>query len=76
MVKAMITQHFTAVKFIAVTHGIEVYYCHMKSVEHTQKGARVTAGPKRPHLGMCPGPTIPLQGRQGSRGCMPGSPGE
>ena len=37
MVKAMITQHFTAVKFIAVTHGIEVYYCHMKSVEHTQK---------------------------------------
>ena len=38
--------------------------------------ARVTAGPKRPHLGMCPGPNIPLQGRQGSRGCIPGSPGE
>ena len=38
--------------------------------------ARVTAGPKRPHLGVCPGPTIPLQGRQGSRGCIPGSPGE
>ena len=36
--------------------------------------ARVTAGPKRPHLGMCPGPNIPLQGRQGSRGCIPGSP--
>ena len=38
--------------------------------------ARVTAGPKRPHLGVCPGPTLPLQGRQGSRGCIPGSPGE
>ena len=32
-------------------------------------------GPKRPHLGVCPGPNIPLQGRQGSRGCIPGSPG-
>ena len=29
--------------------------------------ARVTAGPKRPHLGVCLGPNIPLQGRQGSR---------
>ena len=38
--------------------------------------ARVTAGPKRPHLGVCPGPNIPLQGRQGSRGCIPGSRGE
>ena len=38
--------------------------------------ARVTAGPKRPHLGVCPGPNIPLQGRQGSRGCIPGSPGD
>ena len=26
--------------------------------------ARVTAGPKRRHLGVCPGPNIPLQGRQ------------
>ena len=25
--------------------------------------ARVTAGPKRPHLGLCPGPNVPLQGR-------------
>ena len=25
---------------------------------------------------MCPGTNIPLQGRQGSRGCIPGSPGE
>ena len=38
--------------------------------------ARVTAGPKRPHLGVCPGPNIPLKGRQGSRGCIPGSLGE
>ena len=36
---------------------------------------RVTAGPKRPHLGVCPGPTIPLQGKQASRGCIPGFPG-
>ena len=34
-------------------------------------GARVTAGPKRPHLSVCPGPNFPLQGRQGSRGCIP-----
>ena len=27
--------------------------------------ARVTAGPKRPHLSVCPGPNFPLQGRQG-----------
>ena len=40
------------------------------------KGARVTAGPKRPHLSVCPGPNFPLQGRQGSRGCIPGSRGE
>ena len=38
--------------------------------------ARVTAGAERPHLGVCPGPNIPLQGRRGSRGCIPGSPGE
>ena len=25
-------------------------------------GARVTAGPKRPHLSVCPGPNFPLQG--------------
>ena len=31
--------------------------------------ARVTAGPMRPHLAVFPGPYIPLQGRQGSRGC-------
>ena len=30
------------------------------------------AGPKRPHLGVCPGPNIPLQGRQGSRGQVVG----
>ena len=27
-------------------------------------------------LSVCPGPNFPLQGRQGSRGCIPGSPGE
>ena len=29
--------------------------------------ACVTAMPKRPPLGFCPGPKVPLQGRQGSR---------
>ena len=29
--------------------------------------SRVTAGQNRPHLGLCPGPKFPLQGRQGSR---------
>ena len=30
----------------------------------------------RPHLGLCPETNVPLQGRQGSRSCIPGSPGE
>ena len=30
----------------------------------------------RPHLGLCPEANVPLQGRQGSRGCIPDSPGE
>ena len=38
--------------------------------------ARVTVGPKRPLLGVCPGPNSPLTGRQGSRGCTPESPRE
>ena len=38
--------------------------------------ARVTAGQKRPHLGVCPGHNIPLKGRQGSRGCILDSPVE
>ena len=38
--------------------------------------AQVTVGKKRPHLGLCPGSNVPLQGRQGSRGCIPDSPGE
>ena len=37
--------------------------------------ARVTAGPKRPHLGLGPGRNVPLQGRQGYRGRIPVSPG-
>ena len=30
----------------------------------------------RPHLCLCLGPNVPLQGRQGSRGCIPDSPEE
>ena len=37
--------------------------------------ARITARPKRPHQGVCPGPNSPLKGRQGSRDCTPDSPG-
>ena len=29
----------------------------------------------RPHLGLCPEANVPLQGRQGSRGCIPDAPG-
>ena len=28
------------------------------------------------HLGLCPEASVPLQGRQGSRGCIPDAPGE
>ena len=38
--------------------------------------ARVTAGQKRPNLGLCPGPNVPLQGPQGSQVCIPDSPRE
>ena len=31
--------------------------------------SRDTAGPNRPHLGLCPGPIVPLLGRQGPQGC-------
>src|SRR5574337_2150141 len=30
----------------------------------------------RPHLGLFPEDNVPLQGRQGSRGCIPDAPGE
>src|SRR5574342_382437 len=30
----------------------------------------------RPHLGLCPEANVPLQGRKGSRGCIPDAPGE
>ena len=30
----------------------------------------------RPHLGLCPEANVPLQGRPGSRGCIPDAPGE
>ena len=38
--------------------------------------SRVTAGQNRPHLGLCPGPNVPLLGRQRSRHCILDSPGE
>ena len=38
-------------------------------------GARVTAGQKKPHPGLCLGPNVPLKGRQGSQGGVPDSPG-
>ena len=38
--------------------------------------SRVTAGQNRAHLGLCPGASFSFQGRQGSRGCIPDSPGE
>ena len=30
----------------------------------------------KPHLGLCPEASVPLQVRQGSRGCIPDAPGE
>ena len=36
----------------------------------------ITVGQNRPHLGLCLGHNVPLQGRQGSWGCIPNSPGE
>ena len=38
--------------------------------------SRVNAGQKRPHLGLCSGPNVLLQGRQVSWVCIPDSPGE
>ena len=38
-----------------------------RAEQGTSLDARVTAGPKRPHLGLCPGSNVALQGRQGSR---------
>ena len=35
-----------------------------------------TSGQKRPHLSLCPGPNVPLQGRQRSRGCILDAPEE
>ena len=55
-------------------------HCHPRASSAKTRGFHTQldegpAGPKRPHLGVCPGPNIPLQGSQGSRGCIPGSPG-
>ena len=38
--------------------------------------SRDTAGPNRPHLGLCPGPNVPLLGRKRSQHCILDSPGE
>ena len=35
-----------------------------------------SSGQKRPHLSLCPGPNVPLQGRQRSRGCILDAPEE
>ena len=37
---------------------------------------RVTAGQKGPNLGLCPGPNVPLQWRQGYWDCIPDLAGE
>ena len=37
--------------------------------------SRDTAGPNSPHPGLCPGPNVPLLGRQLSRHCILDSPG-
>ena len=37
--------------------------------------SRDTAGPNRPHLGLCPGPNVPLLRRKQSQHCILDSPG-
>ena len=44
--------------------------------ERARDCSRVTSGQKRPHLSLCPGPNVPLQGRQRSRGCILDAPEE
>ena len=70
--KASILQH-SALFIIQLSHP---YMTTGKTIALTGCCARITARPKRPHLGVCPGPNSPLKGRQGSRDCTPYSPGE
>ena len=44
--------------------------------EESETTAETTAGKKRPHLGLCPGPNVSLQGRQGSPVRISDSPEE
>ena len=59
----------------AAIHGVMESRTQLTPLVRGKAGgcARVTAGPKRPHLSVCPGPNVPLQGRQGSRGPDPSS---
>ena len=45
-------------------------------LENPMDGGAWSAGQRRPHLGLCPGPNVPLQGPQGSQVCIPDSPRE
>ena len=68
-----------------LTHSL-THTVHIRTHSHslcTPPVARESWGLRSSHcraeetsLGVCPGPNIPLQGRLGSRGCIPGSPGE
>ena len=57
--------------------------CWAREVQSSIRVARESWGlrsshcrAKRPHLGLCPGPNVPLQGPQGSQVCIPDSPRE
>ena len=57
--------------------------CWPREVQSSNRGARESWGlfsnhcrANRPHLVLCPETNVPLQGRQGSRGCIPDSPVE
>ena len=57
--------------------------CWPREVQYSIRVARESWGllsshcrANRPHLGLCPEANVPLQGRQGSRACIPDSPGE
>ena len=63
-----------------------LYHPHFAWVKEVQSSSRVAkeswgllssdCRANRPHLGLCPEANVPLQGRQGSRGCIPDAPGE
>ena len=55
-------------------HGLESNPGSSLQTEEESGGLQFMGSQK--HLSVCPGPNFPLQGRHGSRGCIPGSPGE